>query len=135
MYSLHINIAILLLTVNPSTLSLGVITATSISLSFNSGTYNVVWKRNTLVGCSDMDEGSINTIRRSTSYDIIGLEEDSSYIITVTTLQSVYSKLHVASRTVTAITLEASERELKYSFIVCSICYILLQFHLLHPVQ
>ena len=44
----------------------------------------------------------------STSYDIMGLEEDSSYTITVTASNSVGSS--AVSNTVTAMTLEAGER-------------------------
>ena len=85
--------------------------ATSISLSWNvsNGTeediYEVMWKRNISVDCSDEDYGHTNITDGSTSYDIMGLEEDSSYTITVTASNSAGS-----SAVVTAMTLEAGER-------------------------
>ena len=61
--------------------------ATSISLSwsFPSGSmvtsYEVMWQRDTTGECPDEDEDSVTIT--GTSYDITGLEEDSSYSITV----------------------------------------------------
>ena len=87
-------------------------TATSISLSWSvpSGSavdsYEVMWQRDTSGECSDEDEGSTTITDGSTSYDIMGLEEDSSYTITVTAT-------NVAGRStdrVTEMTLEAGER-------------------------
>ena len=65
-------------------------TATTISLSWSvpSGSvvdsYEVVWERKTSGECPDEDEGSATITDGSTSYTITGLEEDSSYTITVT---------------------------------------------------
>ena len=44
----------------------------------------MVWERDTSGECPDEDEGSATIIDGSTSYTITGLEEDSSYTITVT---------------------------------------------------
>ena len=88
-------------------------TATSIILSWSvpSGSvvtsFEVMWQRDTSVGCSDEDEGSTTITDGSTSYEIMGLEEDSSYRITVTAVNSFAS---IVSDTVTAMTEEAGER-------------------------
>ena len=66
----------------------------------------MMWQRDTSGECSDEDEGSTTITDGSTSYDIMGLEEDSSYTITVTAT-------NVAGRStdrVTEMTLEAGER-------------------------
>ena len=68
--------------------------ATSIRLSGGvpsdsvADSYEVMWQRDTSVGCPDEDEGSITITDDYISYDIMGLEEDSSYIITVTASNS-----------------------------------------------
>ena len=90
-------------------------TATIISLSWSvpSGSvvtsYEVMWQRDTSVGCSDEDEGSttIYTNAISTTHAISGLEEDSLYRITVTAVNSFAS---IVSETVTVMTEEAGER-------------------------
>ena len=88
------------------------ITATSISLSWSvpSGSvvtsYEVVWQRDT---CSDEDEDSHTTADDSTTYVIRGLEEDSSYSITVRASNTAGSSED--SNTVTAMTMEAGERD------------------------
>ena len=71
--------------------------------------YEVMWQRDTSVGCGDEDEDSrtINTNSISFSYAISGLEEDSVYRITVTAVNSIAS---IVSDTVTAMTEEAGER-------------------------
>ena len=66
-----------------------------------------MWETDDKGGCSGgsvMD--STNITGGSTSYDIMGLEEDSSYTITVTASNSAGS----SNDTVTAMTLEAGER-------------------------
>ena len=88
-------------------------TATSISLSWTSAgsevdSYEVMWQRDTSGECPDEDEGSISLTDGSTSYDIMGLEEDSSYSITVTASNAAGSS--AVSNTITAMTLEAGER-------------------------
>ena len=86
-------------------------TATSVSSfwSFPSGSvvtsYEVMWQRDTTGECSDEDEDS-DTIT-DTSYDITGLEEDSSYSITVRASNAAGSSED--SNTVTAMTREAGE--------------------------
>ena len=90
-------------------------TADSIILSWNVpngsvvDSYEVMWQRDTSVGCSDEDEGSgtRNTNSIITGYTISGLEEDSLYRITVTAVNSIAS---IVSETVTAMTEEAGER-------------------------
>ena len=91
-------------------------TATSISLSWTSAgsevdSYEVMWQRDTSGECPDEDEDSISLTDGSTSYDIMGLEEDSSYSITVTASNAAGSAV---SNTVTAMTLEAGERLLYF---------------------
>ena len=100
--------------VSAPVLSAGTSTATSISLSWTSAgseavSYEVMWETDDIGGCSggsDMDSTTITD--GSTSYDIMELEEDSSYIITVTASNSAGSS--AVSNTVTAMTLEAGER-------------------------
>ena len=93
-------------------LSADTITATSISLSWTSAgsedvSYEVMWETDDIGGCSGGSDMDSNTITDgSTSYDIMGLEEDSSYTITVTASNSAGS----SEDTVTAMTLEAGER-------------------------
>ena len=88
------------------TITVDTMTATSISLSWTSAgsvvdSYEVMWETDDIGGCSggsDMDSTTITD-----GYEIMGLEEDSSYTITVTASNS-------AVDTVTAMTLEAGER-------------------------
>ena len=68
-----------------------------------------MWETDDIGGCSggsDMDSTTITD--GSTSYDIMGLEEDSSYTITVTASNSAGSSED--SNTIIAMTLEAGER-------------------------
>ena len=67
-----------------------------------------MWQRDTSGECPDEGEGSISLTDGSTSYDIMGLEEDSSYSITVTASNAAGSS--AVSNTVTVMTLEAGER-------------------------
>ena len=67
----------------------------------------MMWQRDTSGECSDEDEGSTTITDGSTSYDIMGLEEDSSYSITVTAANSAGSAV---SDAVTAMTVEAGEK-------------------------
>ena len=90
----------------------GATTATSISLSWTSAgsegvSYEVMWQRDTTGECSNEDEDSATIT--DTSYDITGLEEDSSYSITVRASNTAGSSED--SNTVTAMTLEAGERD------------------------
>ena len=92
----------------------GTTTATTITISWTNNDpmvtiYVVMWERDTSLMCtgfSDMDSTTI--IDGSTSYDITGLEEDSTYSITVTASNSAGSS--AVSNTVTAMTIEAGER-------------------------
>ena len=86
-------------------------TPTSISLYWtaSNGTadsYEVMWERNTSGECSNMDEGSATITNGSTSYTILGVEEDSSYTITVTATNALGSAI---SDSVTEMTGEAGE--------------------------
>ena len=64
--------------------------ATSISLSWTSAgsedvSYEVMWQTDDIGGCSGGSDMNSTTITNgSTNYDIMGLEEDSSYSITAT---------------------------------------------------
>ena len=87
------------------------ITDTTITLSWTSGgsevtVYQLMWQRNTSLECPDEDVGDDYTYADFTEYNITGLEEDSSYIITLITI---YNDSIVISNTVTALTLEAGE--------------------------
>ena len=65
-----------------------------------------MWQRDTSRECSDVHGGS--AIITGSSYDIMGLEEDSSYTIIVTATNIAGSS--AASDAVPAMTLEAGER-------------------------
>ena len=85
-------------------------TATSISLSWTSAgsddvSYEVMWQTDGIGGCSG---GSVMSSTITTEYyDIIELEEDSSYTIYVRAFNSAGSS--VVSDTVSAMTLEAGK--------------------------
>ena len=69
----------------------------------------MVWETDDIGGCSGgSDMNSTIITDGSTSYDIVGLEEDSRYTITVTASNSAGSS--AVSNTVTAMTLETGER-------------------------
>ena len=68
----------------------------------------MLWQRDTSGECTDEDEGNTTITDGSTSYNIMGLEEDSSYSITVTASNVAGSS--AVSNAVTAMTLEAGER-------------------------
>ena len=92
-------------------LSSGTTTATSVSLSWTSGgsegvSYEVMWQRDTSLECPDDEDEDSDTIS-STSYVIMGLEEDSRYSITVTASNAEASS--EVSNTVTTMTLETGE--------------------------
>ena len=102
------------LIVNAPVLTHGITTVTTITISWTSAgsedvSYEVMWERDTSLKCtsfSDMDSTTITD--DSPSYDIPGLEEDSTYSITVTASNSAGSS--AVSNTVTAMTMEAGER-------------------------
>ena len=114
------------------TVSVTSTTSTSISLSWSvpSGSvvtsYEVMWQRDTSVGCSDEDEGSTTITDGSTSYEIMGLEEDSSYSLTVTAANEAGS----SAVSVTSMTEEAGERS-KAIVIGHVLLKCFLQLHLL----
>ena len=70
--------------------------------------FEVEWQRDTSVGCSDVNERTISVNGDFTSYTITGLEPGNRYTITVTVSNSAGTAV---SNTVTAMTLEAGERE------------------------
>ena len=82
-------------------------TATSITLSGGvpsdsvADSYEVTWQRDTSLECSDEDSGMATSVG-----EITGLEEDSSYSITVRAINDAGS----SEVTVTEMTLEAGER-------------------------
>ena len=108
-------------------------TATTISLSWTSAgsvvdSYEVTWERDTSGECPDEDEGSATITDGSTSYTITGLEEDSSYIITVNATNAAGSAISVS---VTEKTEEAGEgltsmvlKNHRYEETVRHYCYI-----------
>ena len=69
----------------------------------------VEWQRDTSVGCSDVNGRTISESGAFTSYTIMGLEPGNRYTITVTVFNSAGTA--PVSNTVTAMTLEAGERE------------------------
>ena len=89
---------------------------TSISISWTITTdtvvtsYEVMWETDNIGGCSggsDMDSTTINS-GSITSYDITGLEEVTSYVITVTASNPAGNS--ESSSPVTAMIMEAGER-------------------------
>ena len=93
-------------------LSVAKVEATSVTLSWTSGgsegvSYEVMWQRDTSVGCSYVDGDSATITDGSTSHDIMGLEEDSSYNITVRASNTAGS--NATSDTVTVMSPEAGE--------------------------
>ena len=86
-------------------------TSITISLSWTSvgsvvDNYVVMWERDTSRECPGVDKDSTTITGGSTSYTISGLEEDSSYTITVTATNAAGSAVSVP---VTAMTGEAGE--------------------------
>ena len=71
--------------------------------------YEVMWETDNIGGCSGGSDMDSNTITDgSTSYDITELEEDTSYVITVTASNPAGSS--EVRNTVTPMTMEAGER-------------------------
>ena len=71
--------------------------------------FEVEGQRDTSVGCSDEDERTISVTGDFTSYPITGLEPGNRYTIIVTVSNSAGTA--PVSNTITAMTLEAGERE------------------------
>ena len=120
--------------VGPGQLDVSVTTiiTTSITLSWSIPigsvvtSYEVMWQRDTTVQCPDVNQGSATISGSSTRYTITGLEEDSSYDITVTANNNVGS----SEDTVTAMTEEAGERDC-YAYSGHTEVFLYLQLHLL----
>ena len=69
--------------------------------------YEVMWERDTSAGeCPDEDEGSTTISGGSTSHTVVGLEENSTYTITVTASNGAGIAV---SDSVSRVTEEASE--------------------------
>ena len=101
---------------DPPVITVDSTTATSITISGGvpsdsvANSYEVMWDTNDVGGCSggsDMDSTTINS-GSITSYEILELEEDSTYIITVTASNSAGSS--GLGSPVTRMTMEAGER-------------------------
>ena len=92
-----------------------IVTPTTITItgSVSSGSvvtgFVVEWQRDTSVGCSDVNGRTISVNGAFTSYIITGLEPGNRYTITVTVSNSAGTA--PVSSPVTAMTLEAGERE------------------------
>ena len=99
------------MTVEAPVLTAGTTTATTITISWTNNdpmvtSYEVMWERDTSLKCTGVSDIDSTTITDgSTSYDITGLEENSTYSITVTA-----SDISEVSNTVTAMTMKAGER-------------------------
>ena len=112
---------------DPPVITVDSTTATSITISGGvpshsvADTYKVIRERDITVGCPDVDEGN------ATSFgEIVNLQEDSTYTITVTAFNSAGSS--EVSNTVTAMTMEAGERDGHCYWSLCSVyvvCYSL----------
>ena len=92
---------------------------TSISLSWSvlsdsvvADRYEVMWQREASLECPDVDEDSATITDGSTTYNITGLKKGSSYSVTVRAINDAGSS--EVSNTVTAMTLEAGERDSHY---------------------
>ena len=94
---------------DPPVITVDSTTATSITISGGvpsdsvADGYKVMWQRDTAVGCPDVDEGMTTNVG-----EIMNLQEDSTYSITVVAFNSAGSS--EVSNTVTAMTMEAGER-------------------------
>ena len=101
---------------DPPVITVDSTTATSITISGGvpsdsvADSYVVMWETDDVGGCSgdsDMNNTTINS-GSITSYEIMGLEEDSTYIITVTPSNPAGSS--GLGSPVIAMTMEAGER-------------------------
>ena len=86
--------------VSPSSpeISTAAASPTAIIIKFANSTstvdeYEVEWERDTSGACLDVDEGNTTIIGTLTNYTITGLEEDSSYTITVTAVNTAGSNI------------------------------------------
>ena len=90
--------------------------ATTISITWTGAesvvdSYEAMWERDTSGECPAVDEDIATITGGSTSYNISGLEEDSSYTITVTATNAAGSAVSVP---VTAMTGEAGEGQVTW---------------------
>ena len=98
--------------------------ATSITLSGGvppgsvADRYEVVWQRDTDIGCPDEDSG---TATGNIVGEITGLQEDSSYSITVRAINDAGNSSEI---TVTAMTLEAGMLPMLYLYLTCTSWFI-----------
>ena len=94
---------------DPPMITVDSTTATSVTISGGvpsdsvADGYKVMWQRDTTVGCPDVDEGMTTNVG-----EIMNLQEDSSYSITMTAFNSAGSS--EVSNTVSAMTMETGER-------------------------
>ena len=89
-----------------------IVTTTTITITGSGSVvtgFVVEWQRDTSVGCSDVNEGTISVNGDFTIYAIMGLEPGNRYTITVTVSNSAGTA--PVSNTVTAMTPETGERE------------------------
>ena len=89
----HMHTYLFTLTVQAPILSVQSTTATTISLSWTSAgsvgdSYKVMWQRNTSGDCPDEHEGIATITDGSTSYNITGLEEFSTYVVIIIVLNA-----------------------------------------------
>ena len=111
-------------------------TLTTFSLSWTApnvtvNSYEVMWERDTTGECPDADEGSSIITNGYTSYTITGVQEDSTYTITVTATNAAGSAVSVP---VTGMTGKAGEGlVIWYEEKHTQIIYPLLQLHLPLP--
>ena len=95
-----------------STTATSIIISGGVSSDSVADSYEVMWQTNDVGGCSggsDMDSTTINS-GSITSYEIMGLEEDSRYIITVTASNSAGIGSSAFSSPTNPMTMEAGER-------------------------
>ena len=112
------------------------VTATFIRItgSVSSGSvvtgFVVEWQRDTSVGCSNVNEDTISETGGFTIYTTMGLEPGNRYSITVTVSNSAGTAV---SNTVTAMTLEAGEREREREYLTHTVqvmvCVVLHSSH------
>ena len=92
---------------DPPVITVDFTTATSFTISGGvpsvsvADSYEVIWERDITVGCPDVDEGMATSVG-----ELMNLQEDSTYSITVTAFNSAGS----SDITVTAMTMETGER-------------------------
>ena len=126
---------VFLFPVQPPVVSLALPTeAFTISLSWTSAgsvvaSYEVMWQRDTSVGCSDEDEGSTTITDGSTNYEIMGLAGISSYTISVRASNEAGTAL---SNTLTVMTTAAGTSIQDVCQLVYYTISLIQQLHQLH---